>query len=53
MLLLLHVVTLTQEYNIKKYRDYLINWAESAAICNINAVMCTTVGNSVVVRCNV
>jgi len=31
----------------------LIYWAETAAICNISAVICTTVGNRVVVRCNV
>ena len=51
MLLLLHVVTLTEEQNIRKQRVYLIYWAETAAICNPSEVMRTTFGNSVVVRC--
>ena len=28
----------------------MIYWAETAVMCNISAVMCTTFGNSVAVR---
>ena len=48
--LLLHGVTLTQEQTRRQQRVCLIYLAETAVMCNIGAVMCTAVGNSLVVR---
>ena len=50
LLLLLRGITLTQEQTRRQQRVCLIYLAETAVMCNIGAVMCTAVGNSVVVR---